>query len=168
MGLAAQVAALSGPLPKIRFTWDAETEILAGRLDGVAGGPGLTGSVELEGKDGSFIVLDVADGVMRGLEIVVWPRVQTAPVVPPDARERGRLLIPTRVSQPGIAAVELDTHLLAERSEDGSTIHVRVGPKRKVTATRLADGLILELDRRGEIAGFWLLGVPRLEVPKVS
>ncbi|HWP38883.1 MAG TPA: hypothetical protein VNL18_15160 [Gemmatimonadales bacterium] len=164
MGLAAQVTALTGPLPTIRYRWDPETEILSGHLEGLDGGRGLTGSIELEGKDGSFIVLDVADGVMRGLEIVVWPETETAAIVPPDVVQQGRLLISTRVSQPGIASVELETRLLARRSEDGSTIHVRVGARRKVQATRLADGLILELDRRGDIAGFWLLGVPRLDV----
>jgi hypothetical protein len=169
MGLAAHVATLNGPLPKVKFTWDPETEILSGRLDWVDGGPpGLTGSIGLEGKDGSFIVLDVADGVLRGLEIVVWPPTHTAPVMPPDVRERGRLVIPPRVSQPGIAAVEMETALVAERSADGSTIHVRVGPRRRVTATRLADGLILELDKKGEIAGFWLMGVPRFEVTEAS
>jgi hypothetical protein len=166
MGLAAQVAALTGPLPAIRYRWDAETGILSGRLEGLDGGRGLTGSIELEGKDGSFIVLDVADGVMRGLEIVVWPKTETAAIVPPEVEQRGRLLIPTRVSQPGIASVELETQLVARRSEDGSTIHVRVGARRKVQATRLADGLILELDRRGNIAGLWLTGVPRLEGPE--
>ena len=167
MGLAAQVVALNGPLPTVRFAWDSETEILSGRLAGVDADRGLTGSVELEGKDGSFVVLDVADGVMRGLEIVVWPRTETvAALTAPDPPAAGRLCIPSRTSQPGIAAVEMETALLIERSEDESTMHVRVGTKRKVTATRLGDGLILEVDRRGQIAGFWLLGVPRFGGPK--
>jgi len=164
MGLAAQIVALTGPLPTARYTWDPETEILSGHLDGVDAEHGLTGSVEFEGKDGSFIVLDIADGVMRGLEIVVWPRTDTVSALEaPEATSTGRLCLPTRASQPGIAAVELETVLTATRSADESTIHLRVGNKRKVTLTRLADRLILEADRRGEVAGFWLLGVPRFE-----
>ncbi|HEX9581280.1 MAG TPA: hypothetical protein VF970_09280 [Gemmatimonadales bacterium] len=167
MGLAAHVAPLNGALPTVRFAWDAETEILSGSLTGVDAGKGLTGSVELEGKDGSFVVLDVADGVMRGLEIVVWPPTETvAKLIPPAAPHAGRLLIASRASQPGIAAVEMETALRIERSEDESTFHLRVGTKRKVTATRLGDGLILEVDRRGEIAGFWLLGVPPFQAPE--
>ncbi|HXV85083.1 MAG TPA: hypothetical protein VD793_00210 [Gemmatimonadales bacterium] len=167
MGLAAKVAELSGPLPKVRFAWDAETEILSGHLVGVDASKGLTGSVELEGKDGSFVVLDIADGVMRGLEIVVWPRTQTVTrLTPPAAAAAGRLLLDARASQPGIAAVEMETTLLIERSEDESMMHIRVGNKRKITATQLGDGLILEVDRRGQIAGFWLMGVPRFEVPE--
>jgi hypothetical protein len=169
MGLAAQVLALNGPLPTVQFTWDAETEILSGRLAGVDAGTGLTGSVELEGKDGSFVVLDVSDGVMRGLEIVVWPRVDGVPsLAAPEVEATGRLCIASRASQPGIAAVEMETALLIERSPDEATLHLRVGARRRVTATRLGDGLILEVDRRGEIAGFWLLGVPRFTAAEES
>jgi hypothetical protein len=161
MGFSASVEPLSGKLPSVAFKWDAETEILAGHFTGGGKAGGMTGTVELEGQDGSFAVLDVAGGLLHGLEVVIWPETQTvAGLVPPGTAARGRLMLPSRLSQPGIAAVELDTHLLAEKSPDDSTIHLRIGPARRVKLVQVADNLILELDDASEIAGFWLLKVP--------
>lgn len=169
MALSAHVEPLSGKLPRIAFKWDPETEILSGHFSGADRSTGLTGTVELEGNDGSFAVLDVASGILRGLEVVVWPPTTVVPdLKPPTPATRGRLSLPSRVSQPGIAAVELETSLLAEKSADESVIHLRVGPRRKVTAVQLADQLILEVDEADEIAGFWLLGVPPFPQPEAS
>ncbi len=161
MGFAASVEPLSEKLPSVTFKWDPETEILSGHFKGAGKAEGLTGTVELEGMDGSFAVLDVAGGRLRGLEVVVWPEVQTVPgLTPPSATERGRLILPSRASQPGIAAVEVDTQMVADKSSDDSVIHLRVGPQRRVKLVQVADNLMLELDEKSEIAGFWLLAVP--------
>ncbi len=161
MGFAASVEPLSGKLPSVSFKWDPETEILSGHFKGAGKAEGLTGTVELEGVDGSFVVLDVAGGRLRGLEVVVWPESQTVPgLTPPAATERGGLILPSRASQPGIAAVEVDTHMMAEKTPDDSVIHLRMGPQRRVKLIQVADNLILELDDASEIAGFWLLAVP--------
>jgi hypothetical protein len=161
MGFAARVEPLSGKLPTVTFKWDPETEILSGHFKGAGKAEGLTGTVELEGPDGSFAVLDVADGRLRGLEVVVWPETQTVPgLTAPAAKERGRLILPARPSQPGIAAVEVDTHMVAEKTPDDSTIHIRVGPARRVKLLQVAENLVLELDEASEIAGFWLTQVP--------
>lgn len=160
--LSAGIAPLAGPLPSIRFKWDPETEILSGYFDTPPSG-GLTGSIELGGPDGAYTVLDVNGGVLRGLEIVVWPETTTVPgLTPPKVSRQGRLSIPSRASQPGIAAVELEVPLVAEKSEDQSVIHLRVGPKRRVSVVQLADNLLLEVDDHHQVAGFWLLGVPPL------
>src|SRR3972149_1082736 len=87
------------------------------------------------------------------------PRPVPGPTAP-AARERGRLVLPARPSQPGIAAVEVDTHMVAEKTPDDSTIHLRVGPQRRVKLIQVAENLVLELDEASEIAGFWLLQVP--------
>lgn len=170
MSFSAQVEPLSGTLPRITFTWDPETEILSGHFSGADRSTGLTGSVELEGADGSFAVLDVAAGIVRGLEVVVWPPITVvADLKAPTPKSRGRLSLPSRVSQPGIAAVELETSLVAEKSGDQSVIHLKLGPRRKVTIVQLADNLLLDVDGEDEIAGFWLLGVPpfpQREVPE--
>lgn len=167
MTLAAHVEPLSGELPRISFKWDPETEILSGQFIGAKAGKGLTGTVEIEGADGSFAVLDVNLGVLRGLEVVVWPETTIVPDLnPPSATSRGRLSLPTRASQPGIAAVELETSLIAEKSADQSIIHLRVGPRRKVTSVQLADNLILDVDGSNQIAGFWLLRVPPFPGPE--
>jgi hypothetical protein len=160
MAFAATVEKLTGSLPTITFRWDDETEILAGHFEGTKKAGGLTGSVELEGADGSFVVLDVAEGAVQGLEVVVWPPVQTVSLKAPATAQMGRLALPARRSQPNIAAVEVETALTAEKSVDGAIIHLRVGHRREVTTTRLADNLILESDASGTIAGFWLLNVP--------
>jgi hypothetical protein len=161
MGFAASVEPLKGKLPSVTFKWDPETEILSGQFKGAGEADGLTGTVELEGADGSFAVLDVAGGRLHGLEVVVWPETQTVPgLVAPSATERGRLVLPSRASQPGIAAVEVDTQMMADKSPDDSVIHLRLGPPRPAKLVQVADHLMLELDRKSEIAGFWLLAVP--------
>ncbi|MBI4419483.1 MAG: hypothetical protein HY560_01550 [Gemmatimonadetes bacterium] len=161
MAFAGRVEKLDGKLPHITYRWDPETEILSGQFKGAGKGVGLTGSVELEGAEGSFVVLDVASGVVRGLEVVVWP--ETAIVqdlTPPAPTSKGQLLMPARQSQPGVAAVEVDTHLSAEKRPDESIIHLRAGPKRRVEVVQLADDLIVEVDGEGNIAGLWLSNVP--------
>lgn len=161
MGFAAGVVPLKGKLPSVTFKWDPETEILSGQFKGGGEADGLTGTVELEGVDGSFAVLDVVGGRLRGLEVVVWPETQSVPgLTAPSATERGHLVLPSRASQPGIAAVEVDTYMMADKSPDDSVIHLRVGPQRRVKLVQVADHLMLELDDKGEIAGFWLLAVP--------
>jgi hypothetical protein len=161
MGFAASVEPLKGKLPSVSFKWDPETEILSGQFKGAGQAEGLTGTIELEGADGSFVVLDVAGGRLRGLEVVVWPETQTVEgLTPPSATERGRMVLPSRGSQPGIAVVEVDTHMMADKSPNDSVIHLRIGAQRKAKLVQVADHLMLELDGKSEIAGFWLLAVP--------
>jgi hypothetical protein len=161
MGFAAKVEKLDGKLPKIAYKWDSETEILSGQFKGGHKSGGLTGSVELEGAEGSFVVLDVLSGVVRGLEVVVWPETAVvADLTPPQPKSSGQLVMPGRTSQPGVAAVEVDTHLSASKRPDESVIHLLVGPRRKADVVQLADGLIAEVDEKGNIAGLWLTGVP--------
>lgn len=161
MGFAAKVEKLDGKLPTIAYKWDSETEILSGQFKGGHKSEGLTGSVELEGADGSFVVLDVLSGVVRGLEVVVWPESSiVADLAPPEPKSNGQLVMPSRASQPGIAAVEVDTQLSASKRPDESVIHLRVGPRRKTEIVQVAEGLIVEVDGQGNIAGLWLSGVP--------
>jgi hypothetical protein len=167
MAFSADLETVDGKLPAITYRWDAETEILSGQFK--ASGKksnGLTGSVELGDPAGSFVILDVAAGVVRGLEIVVWPETTIVQnLAPPATNAKGRLVYPARPSQPGIAAVEVDTALSIEKRPDESVIHVRVGPRRKSSPVQLADGLILEVDSGSNIAGLWLLNVPPFPKP---
>ena len=163
--LGGRMEPLEGPLPRLKYQWDAETEILSGLAAGVAGERGLTGSIELEDAKGAVVTLDFAGGVMRGIEVVVWPSTQTSPTLgPPMTSEAGQFVVPARPSQPGVAVVEVDIALSVEHTPDESVIHLRVGPRRKAKAFQLAENLIMEVDDGGEIAGFWLLAVP--PVPK--
>ena len=167
MAFAAKVEKLDGKLPKMAYKWDTETEILSGQFKGGRKSGGLTGSVELEGAEGSFVVLDVVAGVVRGLEIVVWPEVSlVADLKAPEPKSNGQLIMPGRPSQPGIAAVEVDTNLSAEKRPDESVIHLRVGPRRKSEVVQLAEGLIAEVDEKGNISGLRLIGVPPFPRPR--
>jgi hypothetical protein len=166
MGFPARVEPLRGKLPTVHFKWDPETEILSGQVRGAGRADGLTGTIELEGSDGSFAVLDVVGGQLRGIEVVVWPVTRTVPdLAPPQPADRGRLLLPARASQPGIAAVEVDTSMAVEKSPDEAVIHLRIGLPRRVRAVQVAENLMLELDDQSEIAGFWFWQVPPFPRP---
>ena len=161
MGLAGRVVARTGRVPHISYKWDAETDILTGTIKSSrkkAGG--LTGSVELEGSDGSFILLDVTGGAICGVEVVVWPDVRTASLAVPSQVEEADVTLPARRSQPSVAAVEVDTALTIETNASESVFHVRLGPARHAKAVRVADGLLVEVDEQEELAGLWLLEVP--------
>lgn len=162
MGLTANIVARTGKLPHASWRWDAETDILTGALKGGAKGKGgLSGSVELEGSDGSFILLDVDGGAIRGVEVVVWPDVRTvASLAPPADATDGDILLPERKAHVAVAALEVDTPLTIETNTAESVFRVRVGPSRRAQAVRVADGLVLEVDERGELAVLWLTGVP--------
>ena len=104
----ARIEPLDGKLPKVSYRWDPETDILSVACKGTGKANGLTGTVDLEGADGSFVVIDVQGGVVRGVDVVTWPddiRTIDALAAPEPARE-GRVVFPSRRSQPGIAAVE--------------------------------------------------------------
>lgn len=163
MGLGARIVDKKGRVPHIAWRWDPETDILTGAVKRSAakGTPGLNGSVELEGGDGSFVLLDVAGGAIRGVEVVVWPDVRTVPdlAAPSDARH-GDVELPGRRSQPSVAAVEVDASLAIDTNSSESVFHVRVGPSRSVTPIQVADGLVVEVDEHEELAGLWLTEVP--------
>lgn len=163
MGLGTKVVERKGKAPRIAYKWDAETDILTGSVKGAVKEKedGLTGSVELEGIDGSFILLDVAGGAIRGVEIVVWPDVRTVPTLqPPTEAAQADVVVPTRKSQPSVAAVEVDTPITIETNPSESVFRVRIGVSRKVEVVYLAEGLLVEVDEGQELAGLWLVGVP--------
>ncbi len=166
MGLGGRVVERTGRAPHISFRWDAETDILTGTIKSARrADEGLTGSVELEGSDGSFVLLDVVGGAIRGVEVVVWPDVKTAPALAaPSAVEEADLTLSGRRSQPSVAAVEVDTALTIETNAAESVFHVRLGggggPARRARVIRVADGLLVEMDEHNEVTGLWLLDVP--------
>ena len=56
----------------------SETDILSGSFKGNRKSGGLTGTVEFTDDEGSVAVLDVNNGVICGLDVVVWPRSRPA------------------------------------------------------------------------------------------
>lgn len=148
-------------VPSLTWRWDDETDILSGAF--VPGGEGIgpTVAVELTDETGSIIVMDVVGGVVCGLDIVVWPDIVTEPrlAAPRDAIE-GRLHVPPAIAEE--PAVEIDSPIALRTGMDESVVHLRLGPLRAVTAVRVADHLLVEVDARQVLAGFWLTGVPPL------
>ena len=162
MHFEARIEPLNGKLPKVTYRWDPETDILTAACKGGPKGNGMNGTVDLEGGDGSFVVIDVAGGALRGLDVVNWPEdVRTVTsLAPPQANKEGQVTFPDRRSQTGVAAIELDTALTVDKNASESVFHIRVGRQRPATVVRVADHLLVELDKQSRIAGLWLLEVP--------
>jgi len=160
VNIAVQVEPI-GALSDVEYRWDPDTDILTANLRNGATGTGMSGSVELTGSDGSWVVLDVEAGRIHGVEVAVWPDVRkVATLVPPADAQNASIVVPSRGSRPEVAAVEVDTSLIAEADQSERTIHFKLGVKRPARAVRFARDLVLELDERDRIAGLWLLNVP--------
>ena len=147
--------------PPIEYRWDTDTEILTGSIRATGGGTGLTGSVEIEGSDGAWLTLDVRGGELAGVEVSVWPDVAIAPTLhaPSDVKS-ARITIPSRPSQPGLAAVEVETRLSARADSAERTVHFMLGKPRVTTTVRAATDLLIELDDNRQVVGLWMLNVP--------
>jgi len=158
----AQVEPLTGQLPTITWRWDPETDILSGSFKGNRKSGGLTGTVELTDAEGSVAVLDVNNGVICGLDVVVWPEVTTAVELRVPAQlTDGRVVLPSRTSRAGsVSSVEVDTSLSVQTDSSESVFHLRIGSRRKVEVIRVADNFYVEVDQEGGLAGFWMTNVP--------
>lgn len=161
MHIAVHVEAGAAELPGVEYRWDADTDILTATLTGGVHGTGMSGSVEIEGADGSWLIFDVNGGRIAGVEVAVWPDVRkVAALAPPSDAAASLVTIPSRPSQPGVASLEVDTRLVADADASERTIHFRFGAARAARAVRVAQDLILDVDDANHIAGVWLLNVP--------
>jgi len=161
VSMEARVEPLTGALPTIGWRWDPETDILSGSFKGNRKAGGLTGTVELTDAEGSVAVLDVNNGVICGVDMVVWPEVATVPDLKVPAQlTDGRVVLPSNASRQAIASVEVDTSLSMRTNSNESVFHLRIGPKRTVEVVRVADNFYVEVDQQGGLAGFWLNNVP--------
>jgi hypothetical protein len=161
MSMEARIEPLSGSLPSISWRWDPETDILSGAFKGNRKSGGLTGTVELTDAEGSVAVLDVNNGVICGLDVVVWPEVTSvSDLQVPGKLTDGRVVLPSRPSRPGVASVEVDTTLSVQTNSSESVFHLQIGVRRPVERVRTADNFYVEVDQKGDLAGFWLTNVP--------
>jgi hypothetical protein len=161
-----QVEPAGGAAPAVEYRWDPDTEILSAQLNPRSTGTGMSGSVELEGSDGSWLILDVSAGRINGVEVAVWPQVNKRnSLKPPGTVEDGHVLLPSRRSQPGVASLEVETALLAEADEAERVFHFTLGKARHTRTVRLARDLLLDLDAASNLSGLWMLNVPPFPAP---
>jgi len=166
MRFGGQIEDLAGDLPDLEFVWEPGTEILSGKINEQEGMLGYTGSIEFEDGRGAVLTLDFQQGGFVGIEIVVWPAAKVVEDLgAPKPSRQGRLVVPARPSQPGIAIMEIDVPIAARKGPDGSIIHLQVGELGAKDWVHVANGLMLELDRFGDLAGFWLIDVPPCPPP---
>lgn len=164
MKIAVQLEPALGSPAEVAYRWDADTDILSAQLSSQSkmGAEGMSGSVGLEGSDGSWLILDVNDGCIRGVEVAVWPDVrQLTRFSPPTVIEDAHVVVPARRSQPDIASVEMAARsIVAEADQAGRNFHFRLGKPRETRVIRLGRDLLLDLDEKSQISGLWFLNVP--------
>jgi hypothetical protein len=159
--IAVQLHPANGAQPKVQYRWDPDTDILSAQLMPRGVGDGMSGSVGLEGADGSWVILDVASGSIAGVEVAVWPEVRKlASIAPPATVEDAHVVVPSRRSQPDIASLEMNAVLVAETDHEQRNFHFRLGKPKGARTVRLAADLLLDVDEKSQISGLWLLNVP--------
>ena len=161
MKIAVRLEPPSGAPPEVAYRWDPDTDILSAQLTHGGGGDGMSGSVGLEGTDGSWVILDVASGQINGVEVAVWPDVRTLPALTPPAHiEDAHVVLPARTSQPSISSMEMATRVVAEADSAQRNFHFKLGSARGARTVRLGRDLLLDVDDKSHISGLWLLNVP--------
>ena len=167
MALDVHVLPPTGELPPLAWRWDAETDILSGAFRAGAGQAGYTGTVELNDEEGSIAVIDVAGGVLCGIDVVVWPELLVLDdLARPAGARAGMVVVPSRTARRGVAALEFDTTLSVSTDPAEELFHLRIGTRRPVEPVRVADKLLVEVDASHRLAGFWLEQVPPQPVPR--
>ena len=166
MQIAVQLDRTAAVPPEVIYTWDADTEILSAHMRGSHAGYGVSGSLGVEGRDGSWLILDLQGGRINAVEVAVWPDVhRRQDLQPPDAVEDASVSLRTDGGAQGVAAVEVQTSVVAALNPVDRVYHFRLGPRRQSRTVRLARDILLDIDRDSRLAGLWLLNVPPCPTP---
>lgn len=161
MSITVQVEPAERADWSVEYRWDRDTDILTASAKAPASGDGVSGSVELTGADGSWLILDLAAGSIKGVEVAVWPDVRSVRSLGvPDEVQEARLTIPATSATGRVASFEVSTQLLAEADGAERTIHFRVGGGKPHRTVRIARDILIDVDAHDAIAGVWLLNVP--------
>ena len=161
MKVAVQVQPADASPAAVEYTWDPDTDILSAQLSARPSGDGLSGSVGLEGSDGSWVILDVEAGKIAGVEVAVWPDVRRLPSLSfPTHVEDAQVVVPASKTKADVASLEVDTHLIAEADATQRNFHFRLGAPRGARTVRVARDLLFDVDDKNRISGLWLLNVP--------
>lgn len=143
--------------PRVSWRWESETDILSGSYR-VPEEAEQAESVEVSSPDGAVTVLDVVGGELCGLDLVIWPDVETVSGLRAPAPDMaGRVTLPP-LREPAYRQLECELAVEVDASEQ--VFHLRVGPERPVRVLQVADHLLIEVDDDDRLAGFWLTGVP--------
>jgi hypothetical protein len=146
----------------VAYRWDIDTEILSVRVT-TPSAESAPDVVEVTGTDGSWLLLDLADGAIHGLEVAVWPTdIHTTALRRPADVEHVRAHMTSADRAIGATEGDRPVELAVERDAEGRTVHLTVGPSRETRTVQLAQSLLLDVDPLDEIAGIWLLDVPPL------
>ncbi len=161
MKVAVEVRPADATTASVAYTWDPDTDILSAQLSPRASGDGASATVGLEGRDGSWLILDVAAGRINGVEIAVWPDVRKLPALHPPAQvEDAEIVLPKANGKADVSSLEMETRLVAEADSDQRNFHFRVGAPRLARTVRVARDLLVDVDDKNRISGVWLLNVP--------
>jgi len=153
--ILALVTPMAGPPPAVAWHWEPETDILTGTARRARPGQQAE-SLELVSADGAVIVLDLIEGEIAGLDVVIWPEVETrTDLQPPVPLSTGHVTLPA-TGEPR----EVERPLAIEVDGLEETFHLIIGPRRLASVVRVADHLLVEVDSANQLAGFWLTGVP--------
>jgi hypothetical protein len=141
--------------PQVAWRWESETDILSGSYRSPRRGEKAE-TVEMSSPDGAVAVLDVVENEICGLDIVIWPDVETVSgLKPPAPQMAGKVTLPP---VDGPRMLEEPLAITVDGLEQ--TFHLRIGPERPITVVQVADHLLIEVDSEDQLAGFWLTGVP--------
>ncbi len=167
---------------RVRYRWDADTEILGASLLGSpaavrppatgsnGASPAPSGSVEIEGKDGSWVTLDIHQGRISAIEVAIWPQLLRRPSLSLPEAASVREHVQLASSNGEISALEVTARMVAEVDAGRRSVHfslargsgVREGP---LHAVRIARDVLLDVDPTGHVAGLWLLNIPPDSIP---
>lgn len=161
MSITVQIEPAESSQWSVEYRWDRDTDILTASTQAPTIGDGVSGSVELTGADGSWLILDLAAGTIKGVEVAVWPDVRSVGSlgVPDDVQE-GRLSVAATSDTGRVASFEVPTSLRAEADSSERTIRFRVGNGKAARTVRIARDILIDVDAQNKIVGVWLLNVP--------
>lgn len=160
MNIAVRLEPASATPGDVAYRWDPDTDILTASVREGGESRLCDGSLDIEGRDGSWLVLDVDAGRIHGVEVAVWPAVRRRARLAPPVEVADALVRVPRAAADPVTALEMSTRLAAESDEARRTIHFTVGATRRTRTVRIAREILLDVDERDRIAGVWLLDVP--------
>jgi hypothetical protein len=160
MTIAVELQSVSGAPPAVHYRWDADTDIFTATLATHRNGAHPAGSVEIEGTDGSWLVLDLYGGRIVGVEVALWPDVHhNSALAAPREAESADILVPMRDGA-APATMEVEAPMRAEADDAERIVYFRIGDRREARSVRVGSELLLDVDRQDRLAGLWLLNVP--------